>query len=97
MRTCEYLCVNKEVPTVSARKGIDICEFPHRGFLYKSIHHMMYIYMCVCICNCIFTCGYLQVSKEVRSVSTCGGTDICEFAHNGFVYISIHDLKNVYL
>ena len=32
MYMCEYLHLNKEVLTVSARKGIDICEFPHRGF-----------------------------------------------------------------
>ena len=31
----EYLHVNKEVLTVSARKGTDICEFPHRRFLHK--------------------------------------------------------------
>ena len=25
------------------------------------------------------------------------GTDICEFAHDGFVYTSFYDLKDVYL
>ena len=44
-------------------------------------------------------CGYMHVYKEVRSVSTREGevTDKCEFAHNGFVYKSIYDLKNEYL
>ena len=45
----------------------------------------------------IFTSGYLHVYKEVRSVSTREGTDICEFAHDGFVHKSFYDLKDVYL
>ena len=98
MHTCEYLHVHKEVLTVSACKGIDICEFPHRGFLFKSVHQMKYL-ICIYIYIFIniFTSGYLHVYKEVRSVSTREGTDICEFAHDGFVYKSFYDLKNVYL
>ena len=47
MHTCEHLHVHTEVLTVSARKGIDICEFPHRRFLYKSVHHTIYVYLWV--------------------------------------------------
>ena len=42
-------------------------------------------------------CGYMHVYIEVRSVSSREGTDICEFAHDGFVYTSFYDLKDVYL
>ena len=42
-------------------------------------------------------CGYMHVYIEVRSVSSREGTDICEFAHDGFVYKSFYDLKDVYL
>ena len=52
MHTCKHLHAHKEVLTVSACKGRDICEFPHRGFLYKSVHHTKYR---ICIYIYIYT------------------------------------------
>ena len=45
MYTCEYLHVNKEVLTVSAPEGTDICEFPQDGFVYKSFYDLKTVYL----------------------------------------------------
>ena len=39
----------------------------------------------------------MHVYKEVLSVSTCKGTNICEFAEHGFIYTSIYDMICVFL
>ena len=39
----------------------------------------------------------MYVCKEVRSASTQKSTDICEVAHNGLLYKSICDLKNMHI
>ena len=39
---------------------------------------------------------YMHVYKEVLTVSTRKGTNICEFAQQGFIYKTIHDTKYVY-
>ena len=41
---------------------------------------------CMYICD---ICRHMYVCKEVLSVSTRKGTDICEFAQHGFIYKSI--------
>ena len=35
MYTCEYMHVYKEVLSMSARKGKDICEFAQHGVIYQ--------------------------------------------------------------
>ena len=86
MYTCEYLHVNKEVLTVSARKGTDICEFAHMGLYTK-----------VSVISKMHTCKYLHVHKEVLTVSARKGIAICEFLHRGFLYNSVHHTIYVYL
>ena len=39
----------------------------------------------------------MHVYKEVLSVSTCKGTNICEFAEHRFIYKSIYDMICVFL
>ena len=39
----------------------------------------------------------MYVYKEVLSVRTRKGTDICEFAQHGDIHKSIFNMKNVYL
>ena len=79
MYTCEYLHVNKEVLTVSSRKGTDICEL-----------HTMGLYTKASVISKMHTCEYLHVHKEVLTVSARKGIDICEFPHRGFLYKSVH-------
>ena len=98
MYSCEHMHVYKKVLSVSTSQGKDICEFAQHRFITKvfMVQHLQACeYMHVCIIR--YMCGYMHVYKEVRSVSTRKGTDICEFAHDGFVYKSFYDLKNVYL
>ena len=45
----------------------------------------------------MYACEYMDVYKEVLSVSTRKGTDICEFAQHGFTYKIIFDMMYVYL
>ena len=45
MYTCEYMHVYREVLSVSARKGTDICEFAQHGVIYKSSCNMKYVYL----------------------------------------------------
>ena len=82
MYTCEYLHVNKEVLTVSACKGTDICEL-----------HTVGLYSKATVIWKMHTCEYLHVHKEVLTVSACKGIDICEFPHRGFLYKSVHHTK----
>ena len=77
--TCEYLHVNKEVLTVSARNGTDICEL-----------HTMGLYTKASVISKMHTCEYLHVHKEVLTVSARKGIDICDFPHRGFLYKSVH-------
>ena len=100
MYSCEHMHVYKKVPGVSASQGKDICEFAQHRFITKifMMQHLQaceYINMNVCIIRDI--CGYIHAYKEVLTVSTRKGTDICEVAHNGIIYKSICDLKNAHL
>ena len=71
---CEYLHVHKEVLTVSARKGRDICEL-HTVLLYKS--------------NCDLKNAYLWVFACTQRGSNCerlqGQRQKCKFAQHGFI------------
>ena len=40
----------------------------------------------------MYTCELLHVSKEVLTVSTPKGTNICEFAKHRFIYNRIFDI-----
>ena len=89
-----YVC--KDVLTVSTRNGTDICEFAQHEVIHKSICNMKYVYLWVCPCIqkgfnmgshirvfliwCMYTCDYLHIYKEVLTMSTRKGTNICEFA-----------------
>ena len=44
----------------------------------------------------MYICDYIYVYKEVLTVSTRKGADICEFAQHGFTYKSICDMIYVY-
>ena len=86
MYTCEFLHVNKEVLTVSACKGTDICEL-----------HTVGLYSKATVIWKMHTCEYLHVHKEVLTVSARKGIDLCEFLHRGFLYKSVHHTIYVYL
>jgi len=45
----------------------------------------------------MYACEYMRVYKEVLSVSTRKGTDICEFAQQGVIYKSFCNMKYVHL
>ena len=80
--TCEYLHVNKEVLTVSACKGTDICEL-----------HTVDLYTKSTVIWKMHTSEYLHIDKEVLTVSACNGIGICEFPHRGILYKSVHQTK----
>ena len=50
MYTCDYMHVNREVLSVSTRKGTDICEFAQHGVIHKSICNMKYVYLWIYVC-----------------------------------------------
>ena len=80
-----YLYANREVLSVSSRKGTDRCELHNLGS-YTRVSIIWYMY----------TCEDMHVYKKVLSARTRKGTNICKFAQHRFIYKRIDDRKYVH-
>ena len=67
-----------------------------RAQTYVSSHNMG-SHIKVSLIGYMYTCEYMHVYREVLSVSTRKGTDICGFAQHGVIYKSICNMKYGYL
>ena len=68
-----------------------------QGHRHVLSSHNMGLYTNQSVMWFMYSCKYMHVCKEVLSVSTRKGTDICEFTQHGVIYKSICNMKYVYL